>query len=229
MSAATESPFLAVEHVHKTYQRGEDMVAALTDVTFTLESGCFAALAGPSGSGKSSLLNIIGTLDRPDAGTVRLAGRMIAYDNPSALEQLRRSQYGFVFQSFNLLPALTAVENVELPLFMTSQPATRRRKRAIECLSLVGLGDRLHHYPRQLSGGQQQRVAVARALVGAPELVLADEPTANLDSATADRLLSLMGSLNEQYGVGFLFSTHDPRILDAARTVIRLHDGRFQV
>ncbi|MEO5378854.1 MAG: ABC transporter ATP-binding protein [Magnetococcus sp. DMHC-6] len=229
LESAKPPPLLSIDNLCKTYIRGDDQVTALINITFELEQGCFASLAGPSGSGKSSLLNIIGTLDTPDQGSVYLLGQPITYTDTSFTEQLRRTKLGFVFQNFNLLPLLTAVENVELPLLLTDLTAARRREKACTCLELVGLGDRLHHFPRQLSGGQQQRVAVARALVRDPKLVLADEPTANLDGKTAENLLELMRSLNKKSGVGFLFSTHDPRILNAAKKIIFLHDGRMQL
>lgn len=218
---------LELSGVGKTYQSGGQPLQALSDISLTLEHGCFAALSGPSGSGKSSLLNIIGTLDSPTTGQVRIDGRDVPFHDDRALERLRGKTIGFVFQSFNLVPVLTAVENVEIPLFPRPLSASQRRRRALECLAAVGLSERANHYPRQLSGGQQQRVSVARALVGDPALVLADEPTANLDSVTATGLLDLMRRLNQENQTSFLFSTHDPRILERARTIIKIADGRI--
>ena len=220
-------PLLALSGVGKTYRRGALVVEALKDITLTLAPGSVTALTGPSGSGKTTLLNILGTLDRPDAGTITLNGTALPYDHPGRTEQIRRRSFGFIFQTFNLVPVLTAVENVELPLFPTPLSARARRDRARALLESVGLGDRLHHRPAELSGGQQQRVAVARALVHGPALVLADEPTASLDSASAFALIDLLTRLNAEEGVSFLFSTHDSRLLDHVPTRFTLKDGRL--
>jgi putative ABC transport system ATP-binding protein len=218
---------LTITNVSKTYHRGDDVVKALVDISIGIESGAFTALSGPSGSGKSSLLNIIGTLDAPDCGEVALGGTPVDFRQVSAVERLRREKFGFVFQNFNLIPVLTAQENVEMTLLMRPISVRERRERAAETLNAVGLGDRMDHYPRQLSGGQQQRVAVARALVSEPVMVLADEPTANLDTTTAYQLLDVMKEMNEQRQTAFVFSTHDQRILERATRIVRLQDGRI--
>jgi len=202
-------------------------VAALRGVDITIEQGDFAALCGPSGSGKSTLLNLLGLLEPPNQGEIWLDGQTVDHGATEALDQLRRNRLGFVFQSFNLVPVLSAIENVELPLLMTSISSSERRKRAESLLDAVGLADRMSHRPKQLSGGQQQRVAVARELVNAPLLVLADEPTASLDSQTAAQLLDLMQSLNRQLGTAFLFSTHDARVVERAQKLFTLSDGRI--
>ncbi len=213
--------------IRKTYRRGGDHVVALDAVSITLNARAFAAVAGPSGSGKSTLLNIVGTLDRPDSGTVSIEGTEIDFGDERRLERLRADRLGFIFQDFSLVPVLSALENVELPLYSRDLSATLRRDRAAAALDAVGLADRRDHRPQQLSGGQQQRVAVARALAGEPDLVLGDEPTANLDSKSAFLLLDVMQKLNREFGTAFLFSTHDPRILDRVDTVFTLEDGRI--
>ncbi|MCW8176513.1 ABC transporter ATP-binding protein [Verminephrobacter aporrectodeae] len=223
-----ESPVvLRASNLHKLYALGETSVAALRGVDITIEQGDFAALCGPSGSGKSTLLNLLGLLEPPNQGEIWLDGKTVDHGATEALDQLRRRRLGFVFQSFNLVPVLSARENVELPLLMTSMSPSERRERAENLLDAVGLADRMGHRPKQLSGGQQQRVAVARALVNAPLLVLADEPTASLDSQTAAQLLDLMQSLNRQLGTAFLFSTHDARVVERAQKLFTLSDGRI--
>ncbi len=217
-----------IKGVCKNFGRGGDVIKALVDVSITLEKQTFAAVSGPSGSGKSTLLNIVGTLDRPDEGSVSLDGEEIDYFNESALERIRAQRLGFIFQNFNLIPVLSAVENVEMPLYGNNMNAAERHEKASEALDAVGLADRLTHRPNELSGGQQQRVAVARALAGDPELVLGDEPTANLDIKSAFLLLDVMEKLNQDFGTAFLFSTHDPRILDRAKTIFILEDGVLQ-
>lgn len=221
------SIILSACHIHKSYALGETTVAALRGVDITIGRGDFAAMSGPSGSGKSTLLNVLGLLEPPDQGELRLDGQAIDDLATVDLDRLRRLHLGFVFQSFNLVPVLTALENVELPLLMTSLSAHERRERAQSLLDAVGLADRMDHRPRQLSGGQQQRIAVARALVGSPLLVLADEPTASLDSQTAKHLLDLMQSLNQKLGTAFLFSTHDARVVERAQKLFKLSDGRL--
>lgn len=214
-------------NLHKSFAFGETSVTALRGVDITIEQGDFAALCGPSGSGKSTLLHLLGLLEPPNQGEIWLAGQAVNCNATEALDQLRRCRLGFVFQSFNLVPVLSARENVELPLLMTSMSSSERRKRAESLLDAVGLADRMGHRPKQLSGGQQQRVAVARALVNSPLLVLADEPTASLDSQTAAQLLDLMQSLNRQLGTAFLFSTHDARVVERAQKLFTLSDGRI--
>ncbi|ABM58276.1 ABC transporter ATP-binding protein [Verminephrobacter eiseniae] len=225
--AVESSIALRASNLHKLYAFGETSVAALRGVDITIEQGDFAALCGPSGSGKSTLLNLLGLLEPPNQGEIWLDGQTVDHGATEALDQLRRNRLGFVFQSFNLVPVLSAIENVELPLLMTSMSSSERRKRAESLLDAVGLADRMSHRPKQLSGGQQQRVAVARALVNAPLLVLADEPTASLDSQTAAQLLDLMQSLNRQLGTAFLFSTHDARVVERAQKLFTLSDGRI--
>jgi putative ABC transport system ATP-binding protein len=217
-----------VDKVSKIYQQGGHDVHALSDVDLRLERGDFAVLAGPSGSGKTTLLNMIGALDRPSSGTVRIGGQDLSTLSAAELARLRRDHIGFVFQAYNLLPVLSALENAELVLELQGVPLSECRQRATEVLRSVGLGELLHRRPSQLSGGQQQRVAVARAITSAQTLVLADEPTANLDSKSAESLLDVMVELNEKRHLTFLFSTHDPRVVARARRVIHLEDGRIQ-
>lgn len=225
--AVESSVALRASNLHKLYAFGETSVAALRGVDITIEQGDFAALCGPSGSGKSTLLNLLGLLEPPNQGEIWLDGQVLDHGATETLDQLRRNRLGFVFQSFNLVPVLSARENVELPLLMSSMSSSERRKRAENLLDAVGLADRMGHRPKQLSGGQQQRVAVARALVNSPLLVLADEPTASLDSQTAAQLLDLMQSLNRQLGTAFLFSTHDARVVERAQKLFTLSDGRI--
>jgi len=203
-------------------------VRAVDDVSLALDHGAFAAIAGPSGSGKTTLLNLIGGLDRADRGTIRIGDAEITAMPAAALADFRLRHIGFIFQAFNLLPVLTVIENLEfVPALQGMAPADRRR-RARALLDQVGLADVGGKRPGELSGGQQQRVAVARAILTEPELVLADEPTANLDSANAERLLDMMARLNADRGITFLFSTHDPRVMDRANRLIRLRDGHVE-
>lgn len=218
---------VVVRGVHRVYTQGATEVAALRGVDLDIASGEFTALMGPSGSGKTTLLNVVGALDRPTRGEVTVDGVSLGAVSATALSDLRLSRIGFVFQAYNLLPVLSAVENAELVLEVQGVGATDRRRRATEALARVGLAGLEHRRPSELSGGQQQRVAVARAIVGRPALVLADEPTANLDSTTAAALIQLMAELNRKDGITFVFATHDPRVLDAARRVVRLVDGRI--
>lgn len=215
-----------LQNVNKSYRLGHSTVPALRDISLTLERGEFAAVWGPSGSGKSSLLNTVGLLDTPDSGTLWLDGKATHGLDDRQRARLRNEQIGFVFQSFNLVPVLSALENVMLPLVLRGE-RHRAREQALHLLRATGLGEQAHHRPDQLSGGQRQRVAIARALVGRPAIVIADEPTANLDAATSQRIIELMGQLNREYGVTFLFSTHDPRLIGAVQRLIRLEDGRL--
>lgn len=212
--------------VGKVYARGSG-TAALRDVDLRVERGEFTALAGPSGSGKSTLLNLIGTLDRPTSGEIRYDGLAVSGLDEADQADFRLRTLGFVFQSYNLIPVLTAVENVEYPLVLRGGDPAGRRAAALEALAAVGLDAFAHRRPDLLSGGQQQRVAVARAIVHRPALVLADEPTANLDSKTGAALLDLMESLNRDQGLTFLFSSHDPAVLSRARRVVHLQDGQL--
>ncbi len=221
------SGIVELRQVEKIYGQDGVEVKALRGVDLELSSGEFTAVAGPSGSGKSTLLNIIGGLDRPSSGSVKIDGREIGSLGHAALSRLRLRRIGFVFQSFNLLPVLTAMENAEYVLLLRGVPAAERHRRVQELLARVGLSGMENRFPRELSGGQQQRVAIVRAVVAEPALVLADEPTANVDSETAVGLLDVMERLSDERGVTFLFSTHDPRVMERARRLIRLEDGRI--
>ncbi len=215
--------------VHKTYQVGAVEVPALRGVDVEIEEGEFVSFAGPSGSGKTTLLNLLGALDVPTRGTVEVGGRATAGLSPATLADFRNRHLGFVFQTFNLIPVLTALENVEFPLQLLGVKEAAERRRRVEALleevGLAGLGDRR---PSELSGGQQQRVAVARALIKEPTLVLADEPTANLDSNTALEIITLMKEMNARRGTTFIFSTHDRLVMEHARRLVRLRDGRIE-
>ncbi len=218
---------VVVKDVTKTYRLGTLTVTALAGVSLTVRTGEFLAVAGPSGSGKTTLLNLIGCLDTPTSGEIAIDGEPVSALSPGRRADLRASKLGFVFQTFNLIPVLTAYENVEYPLLIHRRGgnvATRVRA----ALEQVGLGDRATHRPPELSGGQQQRVAIARALVSEPALVLADEPTANLDSHTGHDIIELMRRLNREHGTTFVFSTHDPRIMQAADRVLEISDGRLR-
>jgi putative ABC transport system ATP-binding protein len=215
-----------VEAAAKDYQLGQTTVAALRGVSMDVESGEFMAVAGPSGSGKSTLLNLIGCLDHPTSGRVLIAGQDVASLDDDALSDLRARTIGFIFQTFNLIPVLSALENVEFPLLLRGGKHGGR-ERARRALDEVGLAGFEKHRPDELSGGQRQRVAVARALVTDPVIVLADEPTANLDSVTGESLLALMLEINRRDHTTFIFSTHDPRVMERAHRVVRLVDGRL--
>jgi putative ABC transport system ATP-binding protein len=218
-------PICELIDVTRSYGEGEARVDALRDVRLTIEPGEFTVLSGPSGSGKTTLLNLIGLLDQPTSGRVLLEGQDVSGLSSSALAHKRAQRIGFIFQSFNLVPVLSAVENVELALQLSGVADAGRAGRAAEALRAVGLGAQLDRRPTQLSGGQQQRVAIARALVKGPALVIADEPTANLDSHNGGTILDLMREMNEARGVTFVFSTHDPMVMARARRVVHLRDG----
>jgi len=218
---------LKLQQISKHYTQGEHIVKALDEVDLELEKGEFAALVGPSGSGKTTLLNVIGGLDAPSSGTVHLDGTDLTALREAACSDFRLFQIGFVFQAYNLVPVLSALENVELVMVLQGRSASERRERASHYLQMVGLSGVLGRRPSALSGGQQQRVAVARALAAGPRLVLADEPTANLDSDNASALLEIMHRLSHEEGVTFLFSTHDPRVMERAERIITLRDGRI--
>ncbi len=215
-----------IQDVHKTYQETKVPVKALRGISIQIEQGEFTAIVGPSGSGKTTLLNIIGGLDRPSEGNVLVDGTDLSTMSDNQLIDFRKTHIGFVFQSYNLIPVLTAKENVEFVMLLQNVPKEKRDKRTQELMDAVGLGDRLHNRPAELSGGQQQRVAVARALAPKPAFVLADEPTANLDSASTSNLLDIMARLNREEGITFVFSTHDQRVIDRARRVITIEDGK---
>jgi len=216
---------VSLQKVTKNYGQGEVLTQALRGIDLIVEAGEFTAMAGPSGSGKSTLLNIIGGLDRPTSGRVEVDGREINTLSKTELSLLRRERIGFIFQSYNLIPVLTALENAEYVLMLQGIPTAERRERVREVLKEVGLEGLENRYPRQLSGGQQQRVAIARAIVSAPALVLADEPTANVGSETGRALLALMRNLNEEKGVTFFFSTHEEAVMKRARRLLQLRDG----
>jgi putative ABC transport system ATP-binding protein len=220
-------PILEARGLTKTYRLGEERVVGVADASLTLEEGAFAVLAGPSGSGKTTLLNLLGLLDTPDAGTLLFEGAQVAALDERARARLRRERLGFVFQAHQLVPVLSAEENVALALWIRNLPEETCRRRAREALAAVGLEGLWARRPEALSGGQRQRVAVARAIVGEPALVLADEPTASLDSETAGKLLDLFARLHEERGAAFLFSSHDPHIVERADRRIRLSDGRI--
>jgi putative ABC transport system ATP-binding protein len=213
--------------IWKTYSIGKLALDALKGISLQISRGDFVAIAGPSGSGKSTVMNIIGLIDTPTKGAVIIDGRDAGSLGPEERTTLRQSDIGFVFQSFNLLPVLNVFENVELPLLLGPRPPQRAARKAHveELLRQVGLADRMKHTPAELSGGQQQRVAIARALVCRPKIVIADEPTANLDSANGGRILSLMKRVNREEGTTFIFSTHDPAIWEMANHIVFLHDG----
>jgi putative ABC transport system ATP-binding protein len=218
---------LEAQQATKIYRVGEIETHALTEVDLVIESGEFSALCGPSGSGKTTLLNLLGTLDRPTSGRIFVGGQDTTQMREAERAELRLRKLGFVFQAYNLVPVLSALENVEFVLLLQGVPHAERRARALRFLQELGLGELAEKRPGEMSGGQQQRVAVARAIASEPEIVLADEPTANLDSKTAEDLLDLMQRMNRERGVTFLFSTHDPRVMARARRVIRLVDGRI--
>ncbi len=217
---------IELRKVRKIYNLGEVIVEALRGVDLTIEQGEYVALMGPSGSGKSTLMNTLGCLDRPTSGSYRLAGEEIATMSNDDRARIRNERIGFVFQNFNLLARTSAIENVELPLMYTKRVSEREaRKRAIAMLERVGLGNRLDHHPTQLSGGQQQRVAIARALVNNPSILMADEPTGNLDSRTSREIIALFKELNEKSGLTIILVTHDQDVAKHARRIVALRDG----
>jgi putative ABC transport system ATP-binding protein len=216
---------IELKDIRKTYELGKTTVTALRGVDLTVESGEFTVVMGPPGSGKTTLLNIIGCLDRATAGSYRLDGEELGGRDFNELAELRNRKIGFIFQAFNLIPVLNVLENIEFPCLIGGEKRRTLRERAERVAADVGLSQFLHHRPDELSGGQRQRVAIARALVTQPHLVLADEPTANLDSATSEQILDLMEELNRTRHVTFLFSTHDPRVMRRARRVVRIADG----
>jgi putative ABC transport system ATP-binding protein len=226
-TAGGQALAVEVSEVWKLFAMGDDVVRALVDITFTVARGEFVCLMGPSGSGKSTLLHLIGGLDRPTRGEIAVAGQATRGLTESQFSALRHSTIGFIFQSYNLLPFLTALENVELPLMFEPVDRASVRRRAVELLELVGLGHRLDHRPARMSGGEQQRTAIARALIGAPVLVLADEPTANLDARTGAAVVELLEDLCRRLGATVVASTHDERVAERASRVLRMADGRI--
>jgi putative ABC transport system ATP-binding protein len=221
-------PLVDIRHLAKSYRRGRQVVPVLTDITLAVERGDFTALMGPSGSGKSTLLNLIAGIDKPDSGTLRVDGLDITRLAERELAAWRAANIGFIFQFYNLMPVLSALENVELPLLLTNLSRRERRARAAMTLDMVGLGDRVDHLPGELSGGQQQRVAIARAIVTDPTLIAADEPTGDLDRSSAADVLDLMQGLNRELGKTIIMVTHDAHAAGRARTVIHLDKGELQ-
>lgn len=217
---------IETKNLNKVYE-GVVPVYAVNDVNLEIENGEFTAIVGPSGSGKTTLLNMLGGLDKPSSGSIKVKEYELSGMSDNELIDFRLKHIGFVFQSYNLIPVLTAKENTEFIMLMQKQPKEARDERVTSLLNEVGLGDKINSRPSQLSGGQQQRVAVARALASKPDFVLADEPTANLDSKSASNLLDIMARLNKEEGITFLFSTHDQRVIDRARRVITLVDGKI--
>jgi len=216
-----------IEHLSKSYVRGGQVLPVLTDITLVIREGDFVAMMGPSGSGKSTLLNLVAGIDKPDAGRLAVAGEDITRLSETELAEWRARTVGFIFQFYNLMPVLTAFENVELPLQLTELSRAERRERVELLLGMVGLTDRMRHYPNELSGGQQQRVAIARALVSDPLLVIADEPTGDLDRQSAADILSLLDRLNSELGKTIVMVTHDPRAAGAAHHLIYLDKGQL--
>jgi len=216
---------IELRNVSKIYRLGNQEVPALTDINLTFEEGEFAVLAGPSGSGKTTALNLIGCLDHPTSGQVVVSGIDLGSASKTQLADFRLQHIGFIFQSYNLIPVLTAAENAEFTLMLQKVPKTERRRKIVEIFAKLGIAGLEDRRPADLSGGQQQRVAVARAIAADPHVVLADEPTANLDSRTAEELLDLMSRLNSENGTTFIFSSHDDKVISRARRVIRLEDG----
>jgi putative ABC transport system ATP-binding protein len=223
--ASGSAPLVAIRGLGKHYIRGGQVIPVLLDINLDVMDGDFVALMGPSGSGKSTLLNLIAGIDKPSAGQILVAGVDIAQLTDSELAAWRAAHVGFIFQFYNLMPVLTAFENVELPLQLTSLARRERRERVDNALALVGLSDRMDHYPNELSGGQQQRVAIARALIADPTLIVADEPTGDLDRVTAEEILDLLQGLNRELGKTIVMVTHDPKAAGRARRMIHLEKG----
>lgn len=216
-----------LRNISRTYRLDSVDVPALHDIHLEIRANCFTVISGPSGSGKTTLLNVMGCIDRPDQGEVFVAGQNVLALPDDALSDFRSRHLGFIFQNFNLLPVLTAYENIEYPLRLQNMPAAKRRERVRALLDAVGLSDKAQNRPGQLSGGQRQRVAIARALAPAPALVLADEPTANLDSHTGAAIIALMRQMQREHHASFVFSSHDPQVLAAADDTVVIRDGRI--
>jgi putative ABC transport system ATP-binding protein len=225
MIMGSEPPIVEIRDLRKSYRRGDHIVPVLENITFDIERGEFVALMGPSGSGKSTLLNLIAGIDKVDGGSIRVDGTEITELSETDLARWRATHVGFIFQFYNLIPVLTAHENVELPLHLTRITGRERREHVETALRLVGLADRMDHYPGQLSGGEQQRVAIARAVVADPTILVADEPTGDLDRVSAEEILSLMGRLNRESRMTIIMVTHDPRAAEKAQVIRRLEKG----
>ena len=223
--ASAEMPLVAIRNLTKYYTRGEQVIPVLLDINIDVIAGDYIALMGPSGSGKSTLLNLIAGIDKPSSGEIRVGGVDIARLSEGDLAAWRAANVGFIFQFYNLMPVLTAYQNVELPLQLTSLSRRERRERVDTALALVGLSDRVEHYPNELSGGQQQRVAIARALITDPTLIVADEPTGDLDRTTGEEILGLLDRLNRELGKTILMVTHDPKAAEKARRIVHLEKG----
>ncbi|MES0371532.1 MAG: ABC transporter ATP-binding protein [Mariprofundaceae bacterium] len=230
MSEVIQNPdhIVRMQDIVKTYRQGKVDVHAVNRVSLAIENGDFAALCGPSGSGKTSILNLIGGLDIPTSGSVWVDGIDLSTLNNTELSEMRKNRIGFVFQAYNLIPVMTAYENAEFVMNLQGQSEAECRERVMATLKAVGLEGLEHRRPDEMSGGQQQRVAIARAIVTEPAIVLADEPTANVDSHTAESLLDLMEQLNREQGITFLFSTHDQHVMDRAKRIINVHDGKIE-
>lgn len=227
MPEANGQPMIEIVNVSKSYKRDSMKIPVLSNLSLTVPPGEFLALMGPSGSGKTTLLNMIAGIDRPDEGRVTVNGTQIGSLNESALARWRSTHVGFIFQFYNLLPVLTAYENVELPLLLTHLSKKEKREHVEAALTLVGLADRMKHYPKQLSGGQEQRVAIARAIVTDPTLLVADEPTGDLDKASATEIMKLLEQLNQEFGKTIVMVTHDPRAAEKAHKVMHLEKGEL--
>jgi putative ABC transport system ATP-binding protein len=225
MSQAEGTPLIAIRHLKKTYTRGDQLLTVLADINLDVHRAEFVSLMGPSGSGKSTLLNLIAGIDQPSSGTIEIGGIDIASLDEGALADWRAANVGFIFQFYNLMPVLTAFENVELPLLLTNLTKRQRKEHVEAALGMVRLGDRMDHYPNELSGGQQQRVAIARALVTDPALIVADEPTGDLDRATGEEVLLLMDELHRDLGKTIVMVTHDPKAASRAGRMIHLEKG----
>jgi putative ABC transport system ATP-binding protein len=226
IAAATE-PVVEIRNLVKSYRRGDQVVPVLIDITFDIAAGDYVALMGPSGSGKSTLLNLIAGIDKPDSGTLHVGGVDITTLGEAELAAWRSRNVGFIFQFYNLMPVLTAFENVELPLLLTDLTARERREHVTAALGMVGLSDRTEHYPSELSGGQQQRVAIARAIITDPTILVADEPTGDLDRTSAEDILKMMDRLNRELGKTIIMVTHDPHAAEQARGVRHLEKGEL--
>jgi putative ABC transport system ATP-binding protein len=220
-------PIVEINHLSKSYRRGSQIIPVLNDITFTIAEGEFMALMGPSGSGKSTLLNLIAGIDKADAGVIRVGGVEISSLSEAELAAWRAANVGFIFQFYNLMPVLTAFENVELPLLLTGLSRRERREHVEMVLNVVNLADRMDHYPSQLSGGQQQRVAIARAVVTDPTILVADEPTGDLDRVSAGDILSLMSRMVQEFGKTIIMVTHDPRAAEKAHVIKHLEKGEL--